>query len=520
MKRIATVVALSALLAIACASLAPLGNRPIQETTTPGVASPIPNTQPPTSLPAPTAAPAEVAASPSPTETTSPDAGARFITTSPLEGASISTTDAQIVTRLFDTDCLAVVTTPLVIEEFVVFGTHKLQPKLDETDSPVAHCADDPVQPGLYAVSARTGEAFVLVEGVGLEGTPTYAGGWLIAPLVGSAQGSVLWLRGEQVAFDRPLKVGIDSAGLWDAQLGAYIVGSVNSPFPLCQNGPNPDCGALVAVTSQGDVLQRLDRTNGLRGWTTGGPTTDGAVYFMGNGSGLDGSAAPPENALHACSVLRIDRDFNILAAYDDGDMGCRTIGHLESAVVGEVAVAGDAIWAQYLGSTDGQPFAPVARLRAADLTLLCRALIPSIPTRGAAGYYQAPVVDAEGNAYVTARAAENDMQASLFRIGPDCSLTRLFDVQRTQASTPTLADDQYVLLAAGGQLHVIDRQSGAASAFPLGSTADVTGGAVISAYGVSVVSADGVVTTLTKTGLQGYGNAPWPRFRRDNFGS
>jgi len=135
----------------------------------------------------------------------------------------------------------------------------------------------------------------------------------------------------------------------------------------------------LIALSPGGDVLVRLDRSTGLRGWTTGGPTGDGAFFYFGNGTGRDGTSQPDGNRLHACSVVKIDRGFNILASYDDGDSGCTAIGKLESAVVGETPVVDGVLWA-HLGITDGSPAAPVVRLNAADLTSLCRAELPPSP--------------------------------------------------------------------------------------------------------------------------------------------
>jgi hypothetical protein len=68
--------------------------------------------------------------------------------------------------------------------------------------------------------------------------------------------------------------------------------------------------------------------------------------------------------------------------------------------------------------------------------------------------------------------------------------------------------------------LHVIDRVAGETTDYELGKREPVIGGAVVSDYGVTVVGESGTVTTFTDTGITGYGSDPWPRFRRDNYGS
>jgi len=110
-------------------------------------------------------------------------------------------------------------------------------------------------------------------------------------------------------------------------------------------------------------------------------------------------------------------------------------------------------------------------------------------------------------------------MNASLYRIGSDCSLARLYDSASRYASTPTLADDRWVLLAEAGMLHLVDRRTGASQDIKLPVDDDVRAGVVVSAYGVRMVTLHGTVITLKDAGVQGYGAAPWPRFRRNNSG-
>lgn len=77
--------------------------------------------------------------------------------------------------------------------------------------------------------------------------------------------------------------------------------------------------------------------------------------------------------------------------------------------------------------------------------------------------------------------------------------------------ASPTLADDQSVLFATAGKLE---------KSYALGSTAEVAAAPVIRNGVIYVVSADGMLTITEPSGLKGYGNAYWARYRHDNFGN
>jgi hypothetical protein len=153
----------------------------------------------------------------------------------------------------------------------------------------------------------------------------------------------------------------MDSAGLWDTRESVFVAGTVNSPFAQCQTPVNDDCGAVIAVTDGGAVQDRLDRTEGFRAWVTGGVTTDGARYYIGTGTGIEGDSVP--GTAPECQVLALSKRLAVSAGYDDGFYQCTDIGRLESAVVGELPIAGMA-WVQYVGSTNegrglGRPHMP-----------------------------------------------------------------------------------------------------------------------------------------------------------------
>jgi len=434
----------------------------------------------------------------------------------PAEGAEVSREDGRIVTRVPTSHCIETTYTPLVIGDDVIYGVHKKfgfrNPK-----NPYYECPEDPTPTAVYSVDAKTGEARVLLPQADTEATGAWTGDRLIQPLV---KGGLGFWSGAGATTAQPVKVAMDSPGLWDPNANRFIVGTVNVPSFICQGRdgktPNPECGLLMAVDADGVEKDRIDRTSGLRAWITAGVTTDGKHYFVGGGAGKDGAGEPPDNRLRACSVVKLSKDLEVLASYDDGDPGCRKLGLLESAPVGEVAVSGDSLWVQYLGSTEGSAAVPIVQLSTRDLRPICRAEIPAPASKPLAGYYQGPVVDAENSVYVMTRT-QNGM--NLVKVRSDCTHKVLHKASRGRLSSPTLADDRYVLVSEPGWLHVLDSDTGRGKRYKLGSEEAVIGGAVIGPHGVSVVSRDGTLTTLTDTGLKGYGEAAWPRFRGDNEG-
>ena len=461
-------------------------------------------------------APSPTGASPGGTASRTPEEGPGLdlSETPKAEGAAVEMSDGRIVTRLPASGCIETTATPLVIGEYAVFATHKKTAERDDPYSDANGCRDDTTKPGLYAVSLVSGEAYTLME-ANAEATATYVDGTIILPMLGN--GNVAFWKDGEVEIVDVLSAGIDSAGVWDQRESVFVVGSVNSPSRQCQAPVNDDCGAVIAVTEGGALRRRLDRADGFRAWVTAGVTTNGRRYFIGTGAGIEGDAVPvttPE-----CQVLALSRQLEVEAAYDDGIYQCTSIGGLESAVVGEMPIAGDGMWVQYVGSTNEGPFTPVVQLTVRDLHVTCRAEIPAVPWQATALYYQAPVIDAEGNAWVVTATSENGMNASIIRVGADCGRRILVNTTEARASTPTLADDKYILASWDGKLHVIDRVTGEMTDYQLGEWEPVIGGAVISDYGVTVVGESGTVTTFTDTGIKGYGSDPWPRFRKDNYG-
>lgn len=434
--------------------------------------------------------------------------------------ATVEKSSGRMVSKLPTSKCFHTTATPIVVGEWLLFGTHKKKSQGDGGNRKYEGCNDDTVESALYAVSAKTGEAHVIGGGLDAEAAASWGDDKLWVPLVGGG-GLAIWDGGD-TRVKRPINAATDSAGLWDDARDRYIFGSVNVPQPVCQgtNGdPRPDCGCVVAVDADGTVHASADRRNGLRGWIAAGPTGTSDAYYVGLGNGEDGENSLKGNPMRACDLVKLRPDLTVEASYDDGIEGCSPLGRVKSAVVGEVPIVDGKLWVQYLGSTDGQGVTPIVQLNADDLSVVCRAEIPARSNASVASFYQAPVVDERGNAYVASERLESQRTSSLYRITPDCSVTRLVDGSDHRVGTPTLADDKWVLFGDAGKLHVVDRDSGKTTSHALGSDAGVIGGAVITRYGVSVVSVDNTVTTFTDLGISGYGKAPWPRFRKTNTG-
>jgi len=424
-------------------------------------------------------------------------------------GAAVDANSARVVTKLKTSDCIHTTITPLVIGDQIVFGTHKQTARGKH-----AHCNTDNTPTALFAVSGTSGEARVLMDDVDAEGAPVFAEGVILMPLVGSGGGIASWYQGQSNKV-RPVKMGMDSAALWDPKAGHLVVGTINPPSPMCQKEPNPNCGVLMTLNRDGTVKKIINRESGFRAWVAAGPTSDGTHYYVGGGSGMDGARERTDT--YACDMVKLDSDLNVLGRYDDGVPGCRDVGKLKSAPIGEMPVTGNSVWAQYLGATaDNTDSVPFIRLNKETMKPICRAEIPAPGNRSLSGFYTGPVVDERDRAYFVSFSSQG---RGLFRVNSDCSYDALYTSQSGNLSSPALADDRYVLIAEAGNLLVIDRENGRVTRHRLGSSAGVTGSPVIHDGGVTVVADDGTVTTFKDLGITGYGKAPWPRFRKDNLG-
>ena len=442
--------------------------------------------------------------------------GARFSVSgvAKTSGAKVKKSSSSIVTTLPSDSCTLVTATPLVLDDYVVFPSHR-----QEGIGGSKGCGKGAEGLGLFAVSAKTGDAYTLMEGIDGEAVPTWADGALYVPLIGgssASSGIALWQDGKG-RIEAPARIGMDSAALWDRSTRQLVVGTVNSPTPLCQSSSTNDCGVVMSLDANCKLKKRLDDDGGFRAWVVAAPVTDGSYYYFGGGSALMDMKENMSNS--PCTLVKSDKNLKLVGSYDDGEVsGCRNVGNLKSAPVGETPIVGGTLYAQYLGATDNKDVVPFVLLDTKTMKPKCRAEVPAPRDRSLAGFYQSPVVDEKGRAYFISNTSRG-MQ--LIRVNTDCSYKELAKASSSNFSSPTLADDKYVLVADGGNLLVIDREDGSTvKKHALGSKAQVVGGPVISSAGVSVVSGDNTVTTLISTGISGYGRAPWPRFRRDNEGS
>jgi len=424
-----------------------------------------------------------------------------------MASAKVEKSAGRIITRIPSDSCMYVTATPLAFDDQLVVVTHHK----GESGPGSQGCDKAADGLGTFAISATTGEARKMIAGTNGEVTPVWADGTMYIPVI--SDGSLVTWRDGQSWAEQTVRIAMDSPPLWDSVTKQLIIGTVNSPSPVCQNASgNPDCGVVLALDANGVEQTRLDSKGGFRAWVVAGIGSDGDHYYLGSGSAM--IQEKEDINLSPCALVKLNKNLEIVKSYDDGDPGCRDVGRLKSAPIGEVPIANGFMWAQYLGSTDGADYVPFVKLKTDTMEVACRAKIPAPGNRSLSGFYTGPVVDELGRAYL---AIHGDAGRAVYRVDEDCKVKTLYVAKTRDLSSPTLADDKYVLVGDGQDLAVIDRETGATTHHRLGSTGKVIAGPVVTPYGVSVIAADATVTTLTDLGITGYGKAPWPRFRKDN---
>lgn len=413
-------------------------------------------------------------------------------------------------------ECSNVTSTPVVARGYLMLPMHDRS--LD--------CSDrGPYGASLLGYRFSNEGIYELARVGGTEATLTYEPGrnrvyWPVL-----AEGAVRVLNGSTfrvVSRRSGIESVADSAGT--ALGGLFYFGTVNTPFPTCQNpaSPNPDCGAVYGVDRRGRVKRRLDVDDGYRAWVTGAPTSDGTHLYAGGGN--QNLAGDDLGARNGCSTVKVDRRLRLVAAADPGDPGCRSSGRGgddEDAVAGEPVLGPDSVWVQYTNPNTDENAVRVYRYDR-DLVEQCSASFPTLPARGnASSYYQAPTVDAQGNAYVALTLVRGgSTRGELYRISPQCAATRLASDPGQALAAPTLVDDDAILLATAGRLRVLELDGTQRARYALASNARVLAAPVLHEGVVYVFAEDSTLTVLRGTGLRGYGNAAWPRFRGDNAGS
>jgi len=432
-----------------------------------------------------------------------------------VSGAVYGQANGVKYVRIDTTDCANLTATPTLVSGWLVY------PMNEYTQNCSANSAYERT---LFGYKLQDGRLYAMYEGASGEATLLYDAGQNVVYWT-TIFGATAFLFDAQT-WEIRQRVGIgatsDSGG---TLLGnRFYFGSVNTPDASCQNPINADCGALFALDSAGSVVDRLDINTGFRTWVSGSVTTDGQYLYVGSAKQTMGQAGVENEYLYGCSVTKLDANLNILASFDPGDPSCYYQpfeGANADSVAGEVVQAGTSLWVQYVRPNDSGLKSALYRLDL-NLTEQCRVEFPFEPQTQTVGFYAAPTVDKDGNAYVVVSVpdAQNTRRGQLWRVAQDCQTTLLAEAPGSWAhASPTLADDQYVLFATDGKLQILGLDGQVAQEYALASAARVNAGPVIHEGVIYVVQEDGTLNIIENSGLVGYGNAIWPRYRHDNSG-
>jgi hypothetical protein len=428
--------------------------------------------------------------------------------------------DGDVTYITFDGgECANVVATPTVSGDYVIFPIHA---KTKSCDVPGTYNS------GALAYSPTTGKLYEIASGPQSEGVLLVQAkeNQIFWPYVNAATAKETFRILDSESFGSiangagQIRASSDSSPLYLD--GIYYFGTVNSPQPICQGTTGSDyekdCGAIFGVDPQGQVVRRLDVDKGFRNWITASPVTDGTHIYTGGGAQSKGDTET--EYLYGCSLLKLDKDLNIVASADPGDEGCRNLGKLKSAPAGEIALTKNGLWVQWLGPNEAGGIANIS-LYDHDLNTLCNASINVGTDTTVAGFYQAPTVDKDGNAYIVTNgdSSGTNRHAQLYKVDQKCNLTLLAEGEGQASVSPTLADDKYVLFPVDGKLKIITMDGKEFKSYTLASTAKVSAGPIIHKGVIYVIAEDATITAINNSGIQGYGAADWPRFRANNRG-
>lgn len=357
---------------------------------------------------------------------------------------------------------------------------------------------------------------------------------------------------------------------------GVIPVSTINFYQPTCQNGSKinaENCGVWGLIDPDSAELIDSSIGNEYETWYTAGMTRliiknqegDVVVDRLAWGTGPGGNIGDSSDVGGACSAYLVDKenfltaglegglvDFDFFAddlavgakSYDPGDPGCanaNTQGRIlkTDAIQGEVTVGFNpgtmrpVYWIKsYMPDVSGSSDTPISQLNE-DFDLICDVMINSGANKNPFnGVGTGIVVSKDGTAFTN--AAYYDSQGipltGILSIDPsDCSTTTLVELDAGSANANfggvTLganADGEDLILGAvAGSLYIHNLDTNETSTHALGSSDSdkVMAGPVIDSSGhVIVMNAGNVMTIFSNTGLS-YGDHPWPRFRKDNFG-
>lgn len=430
----------------------------------------------------------------------------------PLVAEATITTAGEITTvTLAENSCLNVTATPVIADGFLLLAMGKSTTNCAGNTNTSAMLGYRFADRQLYTLNAGSPSSGSLLVDVG--------GGRVVWPQLRTGAFSLLALETfTPTLLNSSIATSSDSSAIWFNDL--VYIGTANPPLASCQGDANTlvnkDCGALFAVDLKGAISARLDVDRGFRGAITASPSTDGVHLYLGTGAQRYGSE--PDQYRHGCSVVKLDRTLGVVGRFDPGDSGCRKLGDEVDAVVGEIAVGPNSLWAQFGAPNDDKGKLRVVQLDS-DLAPRCEALITLSQVSVAAERYQGPTIDANGVAFVTYNLAQDGL-GTLFKIDLNCNASQLVQLSTSLHHSPTLVDDSYVLLASGGKLRIYLLNGTLHREYGLASPAPVTAAPIVAQGVIIVVANDGALTMIANSGLKGYGNAAWPRFRHDNLGS
>jgi len=415
----------------------------------------------------------------------------------PFTNYTVTQSDTITSYTINNNGCTKAKGTPIIVNGYVVFNLYDNDCKGPHGDT-------------LFALDPNTQTLYDLGDYGSSEGTMLYNNDQLFIPSLDSAYYllDISNIMQPVLLHDNRRMKSVDSAALFFND--HYYVGTINHPNPLCQRDVNIDCGAFLKIDMTGQIVDRLDLQDGHRAWHTGAPTTNGEHIFIGTGTDIKGDT--DTEYLHGCSVLKLDENLNVLAIADPELQGCSEVEgtKLETAVTGEVALGPNNVWVQFVGPEQHDETAVIQYDH--DLNEICRAYFPRMSQYASAGYYQAPTIDADGNAYVTIQHAENQAKLTAYKIDTDCVPTKLADAVGYDGVPLTLTN-QGVLFLSPGQLQIVSETTQTIK-LPAGS---VTSAPIVHNGDVYVLTEEGTLHVI-KHDLE-YAEG-WPRLRGDNHGS
>ncbi|NWG34376.1 MAG: hypothetical protein HXY42_08035 [Chloroflexi bacterium] len=412
--------------------------------------------------------------------------------------------------------CANVTASPIQAGDFIVWANH------DRGQG--GNCTASPYKDALLGYNVRDGKLYLLARSGSSEATLLYQpeAGRVFQNIVFGGSVSALDANTfEKVAsLPKDFRATSDASGVY--LNGLFYFGTVNTPEKFCQQPVNENCGGLFAMDASGNIVYSLNVQDGFRSWIGAGLTSDGQFIYAGGAEQFLG--ATDTEFYYGCSVVKLDPQLNILAYFDPGDKGCHSSGvgqNDEDAVAGEVVIAGDgSLWAAFTHGVDSRNMFAMYHLDA-NLQPMCVFELQGGPLP-MTGYYQSPTIDKDGNVYVNLSpgGVGQNGDGQLWKVTPACQGTQLATLTRGGTSTPVLADDQYILTIAAGELQIRDLSGNVVKTYALASGAQVIGSPMIAGGAIYIVDSTGSLTVIQNSGLQGYGTAVWPRYRHDNYGS